>query len=53
MYKQEIKEAFSKLQASDQLVMEVLDMKQVTKQSPQGLFLFSYLDFYPQLSTGR
>ena len=33
MYKREIKEAFSKLQASDQLVMEVLDMKQVTKQS--------------------
>ena len=33
MYKREIKEAFSKLQASEQLMMEVLDMKQVTKQS--------------------
>ena len=32
MYKREIKEAFSKLHASDQLVMEVLDMKQVTKR---------------------
>ena len=32
MYKREIKEAFSKLQASEQLMMEVLDMKQVTKR---------------------